>query len=113
MHRKKLKTSRYVAAFAITFVIFLLGFLVSNMVNEHKLEQVYDLENDIFYSRPARSYDHSEILGDIVIDFDSKGSMSGIEIFNASKYFGRSKLFVRNIIHHAVSIIISEKYIQI
>ena len=47
MHRKQLKTSRYLAAFAITLVIFLLGFLVSNMVNEHKLEKVYDLENDI------------------------------------------------------------------
>ncbi|MFW5977590.1 MAG: hypothetical protein ACOCQQ_03695, partial [Candidatus Nanoarchaeia archaeon] len=47
MHRKKIKSSRYVAALAITIVIFLLGFLVSNMINEHKLERVYGLENDI------------------------------------------------------------------
>lgn len=47
MHRKKIKSSRYVGALAITVVIFLLGFIIGSAVNEQKLQTVYDLENDI------------------------------------------------------------------
>lgn len=47
MERKKIKSSRYLSAFAITIVIFLLGFIVSSLVNEARLQKVYDLENDI------------------------------------------------------------------
>jgi hypothetical protein len=47
MHRKQIKTSRYVSAFAITIVIFLLGFISGGEINEHKLQRIYDLENDI------------------------------------------------------------------
>lgn len=47
MHRKRIKSSRYVGAFAITIAIFLLGFIIGSIVNEQKLQQVYDLENDI------------------------------------------------------------------
>jgi len=47
MHRKKIKSSRYVGALAITIVIFLLGFIIGSAINEQKLQNIYDLENDI------------------------------------------------------------------
>lgn len=47
MKRKQINSSRYIAAFAITIVIFLLGIMVSNVVNENKLSKVNDLENNI------------------------------------------------------------------
>ncbi len=47
MERKKIRTSRYLSALALTIVIFLLGFIISSLVNEARLQQVYDLENDI------------------------------------------------------------------
>lgn len=47
MDRKKIKSSRYVAALALTLVIFLIGFIIGGVLNETKLQQVYDLEHDI------------------------------------------------------------------
>lgn len=47
MNRKKIKSSRYMAAFALTLVIFLLGYIIGTMISEAKLQKVYDLENDI------------------------------------------------------------------
>ena len=47
MERKKIKSSRYLSAFALTIIIFLLGFIISNFVNEAKMQKIYDLENEI------------------------------------------------------------------
>jgi len=47
MHRKQIKSSRYLSALALTIIIFLSGFIISSMINEAKLQNVYDLENDI------------------------------------------------------------------
>lgn len=47
MHRKRIVTARYLAALAITIVIFLLGFLLGGFTSEQKLQRVYDLEHDI------------------------------------------------------------------
>ncbi len=35
------------SAFAITIVIFLVGFIIGSAINEKKLQVIYDLENDI------------------------------------------------------------------
>lgn len=45
--RKRIKTSRYVAAIAVTIVIFLLGYLVSTELNMNKLNKLTNLEQDI------------------------------------------------------------------
>ncbi len=47
MHRKQIKSSRYLSALAITIIVFLSGFILSSLVNEAKLQNVYDLENEI------------------------------------------------------------------
>ncbi|MFP4645966.1 MAG: DUF2283 domain-containing protein [Candidatus Woesearchaeota archaeon] len=74
----------------------------------------YDFQNDIFYSRPVRrSYEYSEQIGDFVIDFDKIGKIIGLEVFNASTYFDKPKIFLKNVFSHSVKIEISEKYISI
>ena len=74
----------------------------------------YDFQNDIFYSRPVRrSYEYSEQIGDFVIDFDKNGKIIGLEVFNASTYFDKPKIFLKNVFSHTVKIEISEKYISI
>ncbi len=74
----------------------------------------YDFQNDIFYSRPARrAYSHSEQVGDFVIDFDKDNSIIGLELFNASKYFSKSKLFMKKVFFHSVNIVISKDIINI
>jgi thiol-disulfide isomerase/thioredoxin len=45
--RKRIKTSRYVAALAITLVIFLIGFIIGGEINERKIDALYSLEQDI------------------------------------------------------------------
>lgn len=47
MNRKNIKSSRYLAAFSLTLVIFLLGYILGTMISEAKLQKVYDLENNI------------------------------------------------------------------
>jgi len=47
MDRKKLRSSRYVAALFFTIAIFLTGLMVGNFISETKLQQVYDLQNDL------------------------------------------------------------------
>jgi len=47
MHRKKIKSSRYMAAFFFTVTIFLIGLMVGQYVSEKKLQIVYDLQQDL------------------------------------------------------------------
>jgi hypothetical protein len=47
MNRKKIKSSRYLAAFALTLVIFLIGYILGVMISEAKLQKVYGLSNEI------------------------------------------------------------------
>ncbi|MDI6884331.1 MAG: DUF2283 domain-containing protein [Hadesarchaea archaeon] len=45
-----------------------------------------DKENDIIYIRFSRKkYDYSEEKEDILVDYDKKGKVVAIEIFEASK----------------------------
>lgn len=45
--RKKLKTSRYVAAFALTIIVFLVGYIVGGQISEMKLQNLQRLEQEI------------------------------------------------------------------
>jgi hypothetical protein len=45
--RKKIKSSRYVAAFAVTLVVFLLGYIVSSEINNIKFNKLTDLEQEL------------------------------------------------------------------
>ena len=47
MKRRNLQTSKYVAAFAITVLIFVLGVIAGNAISEGKLVAITDLQNDI------------------------------------------------------------------
>lgn len=47
MKRRKFQTSKYLAAFAITTLIFVFGVLAGNMVSEKKLVSITDLQQDI------------------------------------------------------------------
>jgi hypothetical protein len=45
--RKKIKSSRYVAALAITLLIFLLGYMASSQINENKVNKLAYFEQDL------------------------------------------------------------------
>jgi hypothetical protein len=47
MERKKIKSSRYLAALLFTILIFLVGFIIGNYISDLKLQKVYSLEEDI------------------------------------------------------------------
>ena len=47
MDRKKIKTSRYLAAIAITILIFMIGYLVSSEIDNLKLSKLSFLEQDL------------------------------------------------------------------
>lgn len=61
-------------------------------MGERNIEIDYDADEDILYIAKSAekvkfSVDISIPKGDIVIDFDYRGLISGIEIFNASAHF--------------------------
>lgn len=45
--RKKIKSSRYVAALAITLLIFVLGFVTSSQINKNKVDALNYFEQDL------------------------------------------------------------------
>lgn len=47
IERKRIKSSRYLAAFALTVVVFLIGYIVGTEVNDRKLESLQYMEQDI------------------------------------------------------------------
>lgn len=47
MHRKQIKSSRYFAAFFLTIIIFLVGFIIGEYISEQKLRLIYGLEQDL------------------------------------------------------------------
>lgn len=63
-----------------------------------KGEFSYDYTDDIlFFKVKDRAYDHSLELEDIVLDIDTEGFITGIQIFGASKMFNVDKTTLRNI----------------
>jgi len=47
MKRKKIRYSIYIPAFLLTIIMFLIGFIIGSSVSDIKLQNVYDLQNDI------------------------------------------------------------------
>jgi len=45
--RKRIKSSRFIAALAITLLIFLLGYMVSSEINKNKLNKINYFEQDL------------------------------------------------------------------
>ncbi len=63
-----------------------------------KGERDYDKENDILsFKVENREYDHSIELEDMVLDVDTEGYITGIQIFGASQMFNTSKESLENI----------------
>jgi uncharacterized protein YuzE len=58
----------------------------------------YDLETDILFFRHKSLKYHSSIdMGDMIIDIATNGDPIGVELLNASKKFGVSKITLRGI----------------
>ena len=56
------------------------------MFNKTKIKKDYDKENDILFVFSEKGdYDHSVEFDDFVVDFDKKGKIKAIEIFDFSK----------------------------
>ena len=65
---------------------------------EAKGEMDYDHVNDILFFKLAdREYDFSMEFQNMVIDVDSEQFLVGIQIFDASKFLGISKINLREI----------------
>ncbi len=47
IERKRIKTSRFLAAFALTVIVFLVGYMIGAMLSERKLDNLSYLEQDI------------------------------------------------------------------
>jgi len=57
-----------------------------------KGEMDYDFENDIlFFKVKDREYGHSLELEDIIVDIDTDGFVTGVQIFGASELFNTEK----------------------
>ena len=74
----------------------------------------YNFEEDIFIARPlSRNYDSSFQIGDFIFDLNDKNIVVGMEILNASKIFGLSKIALKNMLTCKLEIIISDKFIKV
>lgn len=63
-----------------------------------KGELDYDYINDIlFFKIKSRDYDHSVEIDNLVIDIDSENFIVGVQIFDASKFLGIKKYYLRAI----------------
>lgn len=63
-----------------------------------KGEVDYDFSNDIlFFKTKDRKYAKSIELDNIVLDIDSKGFITGVQIFGASKFLKIEKIKLRDI----------------
>ena len=65
---------------------------------EAKGEMDYDYASDIlFFKVKNREYDFSLEFSNMVIDIDREEFVTGIQIFDASKFLGFSKIYLRKI----------------
>lgn len=75
---------------------------------------VYDADLDTFYIRlKENNYESSIASGDLIIDFNKKKEVIGLEILNATKFFGMSKAALQNIVEGRVKIQVSQKEVKI
>ena len=58
----------------------------------------YDYSNDLLcFKIKDREYMHSIDFGNLILDVDKEGFITGLRIFDASKVFGLSKLALKNV----------------
>lgn len=72
----------------------------------------YNFEEDIFFAREGK-IDTSFQIENFVFDLDKNNNIKGIELINASKLFGISKSFLKNMSEAEIKLIVSEKYVHI
>lgn len=71
----------------------------------------YDHSLDIYSSEKLnREYEQSIRVENIVLDIDKKGSIVGIEIFEASKFFGISKQHFKDLLAGKFEFFLSEDH---
>jgi uncharacterized protein YuzE len=75
----------------------------------------YDYQNDSLYIFGLdRVYNTSfEADNNLILDLDSNGKINGLEFLEASKRFGISKNYLKNILKGSISILVSDKLINI
>jgi uncharacterized protein YuzE len=72
--------------------------MIKNKILEKSGSFDYDYSNDIlFFKVNEREYSHSIELLDYVIDIDTEGFVSGLQIFNSSSYFNMTKDSLRDV----------------
>ncbi|HKZ42805.1 MAG: hypothetical protein A3B06_03915 [Candidatus Yonathbacteria bacterium RIFCSPLOWO2_01_FULL_43_20] len=76
---------------------------------------VYDYETDIFTADPLgrKDYDVSVDCEGIILDFDKKKRMNGIEILNASRLFRIPKMVLKHMMDSQVAISVSKDRIEL
>ncbi len=60
---------------------------------------LYDYEGDVILFKADREYAHSLDFDDIIVDIDSKGFPTAIQVFDASKEFKVSKEALNKLEH--------------
>jgi uncharacterized protein YuzE len=66
-------------------------YLVNKMLRKFKFD--YDLDNDSLYMYDSKSKSKASIeIDDMIIDFNNKKEVSGIELLNASEFFNDLKM---------------------
>jgi uncharacterized protein YuzE len=74
----------------------------------------YDYVNDILFLKVnGREYAFSIELSDYVIDLDTEGFVVGLQIFNASSYFGMAKGILREVKNWKLEARIKDRVIEV
>ncbi len=77
-------------------------------------EADYDYESDIlFFKIKNREYETSLDMGRFSVDFDNEKFVVGIQIFDASEFFGVSKILLRSIKKWGLQIDVAENKLEI
>ncbi len=74
---------------------------------------IYDEEEDILFFSKGRKVKASIDIGDFIIDVDTNGLVSGIEILNASKNLNVSEEQLKSLQNASMSITYKPNYVYI
>ncbi len=79
-----------------------------------KGEKSYDFKNDLlFFKIKDRNYKTSLDFGDIIVDIDEMGFITGLRIFDASQMFRMDKIALTNIKQFEFDASIEDKVVKI
>lgn len=68
-------------------------------IKAENVESFYDAVDDVLYVRfKKNNYKYSEDADDIILDFNKKNELIGIEILNATKFFNATKTFLKYVV---------------